>query len=71
LSGCPVDAFGSGHYDLEACVRHVSGIEGRDCRERGCQARRACPVAPQMAYVPEQARFHMSAFLAAMRVRDD
>lgn len=63
LSSCPVQAFREGSFDLEACVRHVRSEAGTDCRENGCRARRACPVGPQFRYRPEQARFHMRAFL--------
>jgi hypothetical protein len=64
LSGCPVGAFESGHYNLEACLQHVDSEAGFDCRERGCRARRACPVGAQGAYALPQMRFHMDAFLA-------
>jgi len=70
LGGCPVGAFQSGHYNLEACVQHVAGEAGRDCREHGCRARRACPVGAKDAYAPEQMRFHMSAFLATFRPKN-
>jgi hypothetical protein len=65
LSGCPVDAFKNGSFQLEACVRHVVSAAGTDCRDNGCLARRACPVGPQFRYVPAQARFHMRAFLGS------
>jgi hypothetical protein len=70
LSTCPVGAFGSSGYNLKACLRHVSSVEGADCRERGCRARRACPVGLRPGYAPEQSRFHMDAFLAAFRSGD-
>jgi len=63
LSGCPVHAFGAGGFDLDACVGHVTSAAGSDCRERGCRARRACPIGAQFSYEPRQARFHMHAFL--------
>jgi hypothetical protein len=63
LHTCPVDAFDAGHYNLEVCVRHVSSDKGTDCRELGCRARRACPIGNPSRYVPEQAQFHMRAFL--------
>jgi len=65
LSTCPVGAFRSASFDLEACVEHVKSPAGSDCRERGCRARRACPVGSEFSYVEEQARFHMNAFLRA------
>ena len=36
-------------------------------RERGCMARRACPVGRDHLYPAAQARFHMEAFLNARR----
>jgi hypothetical protein len=66
LSACPVRAFGADSFDLDACVNHVRSAAGSDCRERGCLARRACPVGVQFSYVESQARFHMHAFLRAV-----
>jgi hypothetical protein len=66
LSACPVQAFRAGSFDLDACVGHVLSAAGTDCRENGCRARRACPIGPQFRYVPEQARFHMRAFLRSV-----
>ena len=65
LTSCPVDAFKDGAFDVEACTHHVRSSAGVECRERGCLARRACPVGAETAYVEDQARFHMSAFLRA------
>lgn len=65
LTACPVTAFGPGGYDVEACVRHVAGPAGGDCREQACRARRACPIGSEYHYVPAQASFHMAAFLAS------
>jgi hypothetical protein len=67
LSTCPVDAFGQGGFNLERCAQHVSSEAGSECRERGCRARRACPVGARYQYAPEQARFHMAAFLKAVQ----
>jgi hypothetical protein len=66
LSACPVSAFKNGSFDLDACVSHVMSAAGADCRDKGCLARRACPVGPEFRYAPAQARFHMSAFLRAV-----
>ncbi len=63
LSSCPVGAFRPGTFELDACVDHVASDAGRDCRERGCLARRACPVGAEFRYGEDQARFHMRAFL--------
>ncbi len=65
LSTCPVSAFTPGHYDVDRCAAHVKSSEGMPCRMGGCLARRACPVAPHLAYGPDEASFYMKAFLAA------
>lgn len=70
LSSCPVNAFGPGSYDVQACVEHVVSDAGRDCREHGCRARRACPVGTEFSYTEAQARFHMEAFLRSVGVSD-
>jgi epoxyqueuosine reductase QueG len=64
LSACPVGAFTPGGYDVKACVTLLRSEEGRDCRDHGCLARRACPVGRERAYAAEQARFYMDAFVA-------
>lgn len=69
LSTCPVDAFSSAGFDDMACARHVLGPAGTECRERGCLARRACPVGGDFHYPPAQMKFHMEAFLARRRDR--
>lgn len=72
LSACPVSAFTAtpeglaDGYDAEACAAHVASPAGADCRERGCLARRACPVGRAYAYPEAQQRFHMAAFLATI-----
>ena len=65
LSACPVSAFSGTGYDVEDCAHHVASPSGSNCRERGCLARRACPVGQGFAYQPAQARFHMRSFLEA------
>ncbi len=65
LSACPVAAFSSSGFDVEACAGWLRSPEGGGCREDGCLARRACPVGAAFAQAPEQARFHMAAFIAA------
>lgn len=67
LSSCPVEALAPGAYDVPACATHVDGPAGRDCLDRGCAARRACPVGRDFVYAPAQARFHMDAFRRANR----
>jgi hypothetical protein len=66
LSSCPVSAFRSDAFDLDACVSHVQSAAGSDCREQGCRARRACPVRVEFSYREDQARFHMTAFLRSV-----
>ena len=67
LQTCPVDALKPGAYDVPACVEHISAAAGRDCAELGCRARRACPEGRAYIYQPEQAAFHMRAFIRANR----
>ena len=64
VTACPVRAMGRDQaYDVAACRAHVSSAAGRDCRNGGCQVRRACPVSVTLERAPEQAAFHMAAFL--------
>jgi len=66
LSRCPVTAFRIQGYDVATCVGHLAERSGRndgDCMDRGCLARRACPVGREHVYSPPHARFHMERFL--------
>jgi len=64
LNACPVGAFSEGKgYDVPKCIDHIAGPDSRDCMDRGCHARRACPVGVDARYLLEQAAFHMRAFL--------
>lgn len=65
LSTCPVSAFSDEGYNVPVCATHIAQPEGEDCVVLGCRARRACPVGANVRYQPEQAAFHMHAFLAA------
>ncbi len=67
LGACPVGAFTTAGYDVSACADHLSAAAGADCMAEACRARRACPVGRAYLYQPEQARFHMTRFLAARR----
>jgi hypothetical protein len=67
LGSCPVGAFRPAGFDLEACVDHVVSEAGRECRDSGCLARRACPVGTEFRYEAEHARFHMQAFVRSVR----
>jgi hypothetical protein len=70
LSACPVGAFSAAGYEVAACEGHLKRAEGADCMERGCLARRACPVGAEHVYGPEQANFTMRAFLRARPTPD-
>jgi len=67
LKVCPADAFGPASFDAQACVGHVAGDAGGNCRDRGCLARRACPVGRDHAYPREAGAFHMAAVVRAVR----
>ena len=67
LAACPVHAFDGKGYDVPGCVAYLDSGQGADCMERGCQARRACPVGHDRAHQPAQAEFHMRAFRQARR----
>lgn len=67
LTACPVGAFSGAAFDDRACARHADGPDGIECRERGCLARRACPVGRDFAYPDPQMAFHMEAFLSRRR----
>ena len=68
LSACPVGAFTPRGHDVAACATHLRSAVGADCMNRGCLARRACPVGTEHAHGAEQAAFTMRAFL---RARDE
>lgn len=63
LGACPVDAFSAGFYGVDDCLAFLVKNESGDCRERGCRARGACPVASENQYLSEHAQFHMDAFI--------
>lgn len=67
LTVCPADAFRPDRFDAAACVAHVESAAGGNCRERGCLARRACPVGRDYVYPPDQQAFHTAAMLRAVR----
>ena len=66
LFACPVNAFGTDGFNFAACATHVASVEGSDCRERGCRARRACPVGTKYIYPAGQMQFHMDAFIRSV-----
>jgi len=63
LATCPVGAVTRAGYDAPGCRHHVAAAAGRDCLELGCGARRSCPIGAAYRYSPEQAEFHMRAFI--------
>lgn len=63
LRSCPVTAFDGARYDVVVCVGHLRDDAGQPCLNGSCLARRACPVGRDYAYLPQQAQFHMRAFL--------
>jgi hypothetical protein len=65
LTACPVGAFSAERYDVDSCAGHLRGADGGDCLERGCRARRACPVGDTHRYEAAQAAFYMRAFRAS------
>lgn len=67
LSSCPVNALKPNGYDVPACIDFVASNDGADCLEKGCFARRACPVGQDYIYEPTQAAFHMKAFTGVQR----
>jgi hypothetical protein len=71
LTACPVDAFSAERYDVDACAGHLRGAAGGDCLDRGCRARRACPVGAAYGFGAEQAAFHMRAFVASREAGSD
>jgi hypothetical protein len=67
LATCPVGAFTTEGYDVPACTGYLAATPDNACMSQGCAARRACPVGREHHYAPEQAAFHMAAFLRANR----
>ena len=67
VAACPADAFRE-EFEAKACYAHVAGDRSSSCRS-ACEARLACPYAGEFRYHPDQARFHMRAYLNAMSKR--
>lgn len=65
LSACPVGAFTDSVYDVEACASHIRSESGTRCLTSGCLARHACPIGQEVRPSPDQATFHMRAFLSS------
>ncbi|MEM7076857.1 MAG: ferredoxin [Pseudomonadota bacterium] len=61
LSACPVSALSDREgYDVAAC--HAWLDAQAECLDKGCLARRACPVSQGFPRREEQSAFHMAAF---------
>lgn len=67
LKVCPADAFLPDRFDAPACVSHVESDTGSNCRDRGCLARRACPIGRDYLYAPDQQKFHTAAMMWAVK----
>jgi hypothetical protein len=67
LQRCPVAAFDETGYDVECCASYLQQTPLAECHALGCLARYACPVAPELRYIPAQGRFHLQAFLDGRR----
>jgi hypothetical protein len=63
LRACPVGAFTNPGFDDANCASHLESGAGEACFRVGCLARAACPVGRVGRHSPEQARFHLGAFL--------
>jgi ferredoxin len=61
-AACPVGALSANGYDIQACHAFLDTEAGRDCLDRGCRVRRACPVSERYGRRPEQSAFHMRSF---------
>ncbi len=67
LGACPAGALAGGRFAPGPCRAHLVCEQGAGCRERGCLARYACPVAAAHRYDTAQAVFHLEAFMGARR----
>ena len=64
-AACPAGVLDESGYDAAGCRSFVGSHEGSSCLEKGCEARRACPVSKRHARSHAQSRFHQEAFVAA------
>ncbi len=63
LAACPAHALvDGGPYRVAACHDHLDRPEGSACMDRGCLARRACPLSAGAGRRPEQTAHHMRYF---------
>lgn len=68
LNTCPVEAYSAQGYDVDCCAEYLGETDDASCLQNGCEARNACPIAPEYKYQPEQSRFHLRAFINARPV---
>ncbi|MEO9897151.1 MAG: ferredoxin [Paracoccaceae bacterium] len=61
-TACPVDAFDGASYNTTACKAHLEAPQDQDCMQRGCAARRACPVSKSWGRPEKQSAYHMGIF---------
>lgn len=61
LAACPAAALTKKGYDVPRCHDHLNTPQGRDCMERGCAVRRACPVGAELRSTAQSA-YHMQRF---------
>ena len=66
LNACPVAALTPEGYDVPKCKAYLGTPAGTDCVERGCAARRACPVSQRFGRLPAQSAFHMRNFIGVI-----
>ena len=69
LSACPVDAFTGAGYDVIQCKDHITGSDSSNCKNLGCNARRACPVGANLREF-EQSSFHICLLYTSPSPRD-
>lgn len=62
LTACPVGALDGAGYDVPTCHAYLGTEAGQDCMTMGCAVRRACPLSPGYARMPEQSAYHMGQF---------
>lgn len=67
LHTCPVNAFDGDSYAVAVCARYLRDTPLAECNQRGCLARYACPIAPEMRYLDAQGQFHLRAFVDAQQ----
>jgi len=62
LAACPAGALTGAGYDLPLCHGFLDTAAGRECLDRGCAVRRACPVSAGYGRLEEESAHHMRHF---------